>query len=137
MNMLSLTVPVTALSATDMTLGERTAYAGEMTLIGMLTVFAVLALLWGAIAIMKLLMQGHGAQKAETVAPTSDTPAQNTAPVAPVPSPTSVPSGMDDAAVLAAITAAISVIWENEHPGTGFRVVSYRHIEKRSAWNIK
>ena len=43
----------------------------------------------------------------------------------------------DQGAVLAAITAAISVVWESEHPGTGFRVVSYRHIDKRSPWNAK
>ena len=41
----------------------------------------------------------------------------------------------EQGAILAAITAAISVVWESEHPGTGFRVVSYRHITKRSPWN--
>ena len=66
---------------------------------------------------------------------------------APVPAPASVsastpapapaPAVSEDSAVLAAITAAIAVVWEVEHPGTGFRVVSYRHIDKRSAWNTK
>ena len=43
----------------------------------------------------------------------------------------------EQGAILAAITAAISVVWESEHPGTGFRVVSYRHVEKRSPWNAR
>ncbi len=43
----------------------------------------------------------------------------------------------EQGAILAAITAAISVVWESEHPGTGFRVVSYRHVGKRSPWNAR
>lgn len=43
----------------------------------------------------------------------------------------------EQGAILAAITAAIAVVWESEHPGTGFRVVSYRHVEKRSPWNAR
>jgi hypothetical protein len=39
--------------------------------------------------------------------------------------------------LLAAITAAIAVVWESEHPGTGFRVVSYRHVGSRKPWNSK
>ena len=43
----------------------------------------------------------------------------------------------EQGAILAAITAAISVVWESEHPGTGFRVVSYRHVDKRTPWNAR
>ena len=43
----------------------------------------------------------------------------------------------EQGAILAAITAAISVVWESEHPGTGFRVVSYRHVDKHSPWNAR
>ena len=43
----------------------------------------------------------------------------------------------EQGAVLAAITAAIAVVWASEHPGTGFRVVSYRHVEKRAPWNAR
>ena len=51
--------------------------------------------------------------------------------------------GADDITVLKADPYAqrvepegsASVVWESEHPGTGFRVVSYRHITKRSPWN--
>ena len=132
MNMLSLTVPVTTLSAGNMAFGERVAYAGELTLIGMVTIFAVLAILWGAITIMKFLL--HGKEKAKAPSQ-SDAAKQESAVTAPAPAP--VTAGNDDAALLAAITAAIAVVWESEHPGTGFRVVSYRHVEKRSAWNIK
>ena len=60
MKMLSLTTAVKALSANGMTLGERIVYAGQMTLLGMLVIFAVLAILWGAIALMNRIMQGRG-----------------------------------------------------------------------------
>lgn len=48
-----------------------------------------------------------------------------------------VTANAEQSAILAAITAAISVVWESEYPGTGFRVVSYRHIDKRSPWNAR
>ena len=134
MNMLSLTAPVTTLSGGDMAFVERMAYAGQLTLIGMVTIFAVLALLWGAISIMRLLLQDKKDFKKKAAAPQNNVVETTTADV-PVPHPAHAAG--DDAALLVAITAAIAVVWESEHPGTGFRVVSYRHAEKRSAWNQK
>ena len=134
MNMLSLTAPVTTLSGADMAFADRVSYAGQLTLIGMVTIFAVLALLLGAIAIMRVLLQDKKNPKEKAASQNNDVVATPAA-AAPVPQPAL--SGNDDAALLAAITAAIAVVWESEYPGTGFRVVSYRHAEKRSAWNRK
>lgn len=138
MNMLMLTAPVTRLSAGDMIFSDRLSYAGELTLIGMVTIFAVLALLWGSISIMRVLLNGREETRAKKKASSvSESPRQeHEAPVS-APAPAPMPTGNDDAALLAAITAAIAVVWESEHPGTGFRVVSYRHVDKRSAWNMK
>jgi sodium pump decarboxylase gamma subunit len=134
MNMLSLTAPVTMLSGGDMALGDRVAYAGQLTLIGMVTIFAVLALLLGAISVMRVLLQDKNNPKKKAVSQNNDVMEM---PAAVTPAPQPAHSVNDDAALLAAITAAIAVVWEAEHPGTGFRVVSYRHADKRSAWNKK
>ena len=134
MNMLSLNAPVMTLSSGGMAFGERVAYAGQLTLIGMVTVFAVLALLWGAISVMRLFLQDKIKPKRKAVASDKALP-ENRAAAEPTPVPAAAAN--DDGALLAAITAAIAVVWESEYPGTGFRVVSYRHVEKRSAWNKK
>ena len=134
MNMLSLTAPVTTLSGADMAFADRVSYAGQLTLIGMVTIFAVLALLLGAIAIMRVLLQDKKNPREKTASQNNGVVAT---PAATAPAPHPAHSGNDDAALLAAITAAIAVVWESEYPGTGFRVVSYRHAEKRSAWNRK
>ena len=134
MNMLSLNAPVMTLSSGGMAFGERVAYAGRLTLIGMVTVFAVLALLWGAISIMRVLLPSKEKPKRKAIV-SGELSQEHFVDAAPASTP--VPVANDDAALLAAITAAIAVVWESEHPGTGFRVVSYRHVDKRAAWNKK
>lgn len=126
----SLSAPVAALGATDMTLPERISYAGTMTLLGMLVVFAVLTVVWLAIVLMRVFMTS-GEKKVKSESAPASMPTPPPAPVQPQPAPA------DDGALLAAITAAIAVVWESEHPGTGFRVVSYRHVGDRKPWNIK
>jgi sodium pump decarboxylase gamma subunit len=124
----SLSAPVAMLGATDMTLPERISYAGTLTLLGMLVVFSVLAVVWLAIVLMRvILVTAEKTPKKEN----ESAPASNPAPVQAQPVPN------DDGALLAAITAAIAVVWESEHPGTGFRVVSYRHVGSRKPWNSK
>lgn len=46
-----------AAGKTDMTFGERLAEAGQVTLLGMGMVFAVLALLWGVLELFRVIMQ--------------------------------------------------------------------------------
>lgn len=107
-------------------LGERIAYAGRMTLIGMVTVFAALAILWGALALFRTGLAAadkrRAAKTASAVAPA--------APVAPTPTPTPT---ADNGEVVAAITAAISLMLAEENGGNApaFRVVSYRRSGKK------
>lgn len=106
---------------TAMNFGERTAYAGRMTLIGMATVFAALAILWGALELFRIALQrksGEKAPKAPKAAPSAPAPV---APVAPAPT-------TNDSEIVAAITAAVSLMLAEENGGVvpGFRVVSFR-----------
>ena len=114
--------PVAA--ATDMNFGERAAYAGRMLLIGMATVFLSLAILWGALALFRLIMEKAGSAKAKKAAgaKAEATPAAPKAAVA-APAP-----AHDDGALVAAITAAVAAVLAAENGGVtpAFRVVSYR-----------
>ncbi len=108
---------------TAMNFGERTAYAGRMTLIGMATVFAALAILWGALELFRIALQRGSGEKAPK-APAKVTPVAPAAPAAPVsPAPQT-----NDNEIVAAITAAVSLMLAEENGGVvpGFRVVSFR-----------
>ncbi len=93
-----------------MTFWERTVYSGQMLLIGLGTVFAVLSLLWGALEIFRRLV------------PSREKPA-----VKSVQEAKAAPKG-EDPALIAVITAAVAATLAAENGGqpTGFRVVSYR-----------
>ena len=110
--------PVAA--ATNMAFGERVAYAGRMLLIGMATVFLSLAILWGALALFRFMMEKTGARKAAKKAAASSV----IAPAAPV------IETVDDGANVAAITAAVAAVLAAENGGVtpAFRVVSYRRV---------
>ena len=103
------------------TFGENAKSAGTVTLLGMLTIFAVLALLWGVVQLLYLVMPKQKEKKAQTIEPK---------PVEPVAEePTE-----DDGAIVAAITAAILAARTEEGITTGFRVVSFKrtHPGKRT-----
>lgn len=111
---------------------EAWSYAGQMTLLGMLMVFAVLALLWGILAIFKAIFAGKTPKEkkpeAEKTAPLQETPA----PVAEEQS--------DDAELVAVITAAVAAYMSDEgDPAAngGFRVVSFKRVREGRSWNSK
>lgn len=115
---------------------KRIKYAASVTVQGMLMIFSVLALLWGVVAIFKVVLhdipekraakkQALAAAVAEAVVPTEQ-PEQ----IAPVPEE-------DDGEIVAAITAAIAATLASEEYkdqfASGFRVVSFQR--KGGAWN--
>lgn len=128
-----------ALSADYSNLGgsfssERLALAGQMTLLGMVMIFAVLALLWGVLAIFQNVMAGR------TVKPAPATKSAPEADPAPVAAPV---AESDDNEVIAAIIAAAVAAYmadegnaETAYNG-GFRVVSFRRVQGGKAWNSK
>ena len=111
--------------------GEAFKYAGEMTLLGMGMIFTVLALLWGVLAIFKLVF----AEKA----PKTEKP--KAAPVAPA-EPTSVEEAAsamatDDTALIAVLTAAVAAYRDAEGESGGFRVVSFKRASGSRGWNAR
>ncbi len=106
-------------------LSERLALGGQVLILGLGTVFAVLALLWGILELFRIIF-ARPAKKAE--------PAE-----APVSEPETVETETDDGndgEIVAAITAAVAayIDAENEAYGNtaqgGFRVVSYKKLGK-------
>ena len=113
---------------------ERLALAGQMTLLGMGMIFAVLATLWGVLAIFKLIFAKPEKKKAK---PAPEAPKAE--PVV-VPEPVVAPAATDDAELIAVLTAAIAAYEAslgNEVAPGGFRVVSFRRANGGKAWNSK
>ena len=111
---------------------ERWALAGEMILIGMGMVFAVLAILWAVLAIFKLIFaKPEPKEKAE--------PTTKAEPVA-TPEPVVAEKQTDDTELIAILTAAIAAYEAgngNEVAPGGFKVVSFRRANGGKAWNSK
>ena len=111
---------------------ERLALAGQMTLLGMGMVFAVLAILWAVLVVFKLIFAKPEPKKKAEPAPRSE-------PVV-IPEPVAVEEQADDGELIAILTAAI-VAYEascgNEVAPGDFRVVSFRRANGGKAWNSK
>ena len=116
-------------------LGEAVIKAVEVTVLGLGMVFLVLAILWGVLAIFKLLFAGESKAK-------SDGKAEAPTPVAAVEEPEPVAEAQDDGELIAVITAAIEAYRASESGGDenyagGFRVVSFRRAGAGRPWNSK
>ena len=94
--------------------GNILSYGGQMMLIGMCTVFAVLTIIWFSIVALKYLLNNNQSANESKDANTSQPTAQTTA-----------PQYTDDAEIIAVIAAAIAAA-ESENNGLKFRVVSFR-----------
>ena len=110
-------------NAAEMTFSERLSTAGIVSLQGLLTIFLVLTILWGAIELLHYALVGRKekAAKKESVAP-AEAPVESAAPVVETPAPVV----SDDGAIIAAITAAISAQLASDGYTGGFRVVSFK-----------
>jgi sodium pump decarboxylase gamma subunit len=117
------------LAANGMTMSERLSEAGVMIVLGVLMVFAVLA----TIMIVLMIMERVFAKKGKSEAPKKEAAPK----VAPAPAPAPVVQ-QDDGAVIAAITAAISLMLAESGDATyqgGFRVVSFKRSNRNTPWN--
>ena len=106
------------LAADTMTWGERASTAGIVTLQGMVTIFLVLAILWGGIEVMHRVIVGKPKKTVKKMV--EETPAPKTF---------GVP---DESEVVAAIVAAISAMREEQGQTGGFRVVSFKRAGSNS-----
>ena len=114
---------------------QRIEWAIKVTLQGMLMVFAVLALLWGVVAVFKVFLHDIPEKKAAKKAALAKAVQEVAAPEAEA-EVEAVPAE-DDGEIVAAITAAIAAMLQSEeYKGqfeSGFRVVSF--TRKGGAWN--
>lgn len=117
------------LDATAMPLNERLLEGGKVFLIGMVTVFAVLALLWLVMALFRVLFHKKNTDEdTANVIKVDDVPSLENIPLA-----TSVSS--DDTQLIAVITAAIAAYNASAGNALPFRVVSYRRSAGAGGWN--
>lgn len=114
-----------ALRVSGRTFAEDAKEAGTVTLLGMVAIFAVLALLWLLIEILHRTLtrpekpvepEAHAFQPKATAAPVVEAAPEAAA---------------DDGALVAAITAAISAAMAEEGYTGGFRVVSFKRSSVR------
>lgn len=116
------------------TFGERASYALSHTGVGMLIIFAVLAVIWAVLAVFKVIFAGKTDKKekvAETPEKKSEVVPSTPAPVATVP----IAASSTDEEIVAAITAAITLMREAEGTSGTFRVVSFRRTGGARPWN--
>ena len=110
--------------------GERLALAGQMTLIGMGMIFAVLALLWAVLAIFKIVFARPKKEKKTETPVAQPTPA--------IEEPVATVTEANDDELIAVITAAVAAYMAQEDPDaapSGFRVVSFRRANGGRSWN--
>ncbi len=128
LNFAALTTPVE--DAASLSNAEKLTEGLTVLLLGMATVFAVLAILWLVLALFKVIFYRENKPAEKKV----KTPAPAPKP-APAPAPVPAPAAADDAALVAAITAAIAAYTANDTAfASGFRVVSFRRSEHASPW---
>ena len=109
-------------TALAMSFGERAAYAGKVFLIGVMTVFAALVVLWLVLVLFRKFVAYFNGEDLEVEA-------KEPAPT-PVAAPVPVAQAASDDALIAVITAAVAAALAEENGGAvpGFRVVSFQKI---------
>ena len=103
--------------------------AGTVSLLGMVAIFAVLALLWFLIELLhRALAEKNEPSDVDEVQATQPKDVES----APTPVAESAPvAAADDGALIAAITAAISAAMAEDGYTGGFRVVSFKRASVR------
>lgn len=121
----------------SLSMSEKLAISGEMILRGMGTVFLVLFILWGVIAIFgKLASGGRPKEKSPKTSPKVDE--KKPAPAADVKKETPAPvqTVRNDDSIIAAIIAAVEAYRAEEGlSGLPYRVVSFKRKSGRKSWN--
>lgn len=114
------------------TVGEKLSTGLTVMLLGIITVFAVLAILWIVLLLFRVIF--YREKKAEPKAP--QMPVQIPVSVSATAETKPAAPAEDNGAIIAAITAAIAAYTEgDEEFASGFRVVSFRRAEHASPWN--
>ena len=119
-------------AAPSMSISERLLYGLQVFVIGICTVFIVLAILWGVMALFKLFFYTIPNNKKNTqksgidVKKVENVPSLEEIPLAPP---------ANDTQLIAVITAAIAAYNNSCGNALPFRVVSYRRTAGAGGWN--
>ena len=111
--------------ATQQPLSEKLAIGAEVAIMGILIVFSVLAIIWGALEIFRVIFYELPKKKAEKQAAKAAVEVTTAGPTVIEEEP--VQNVRDEGEILAAITAAIALMTEKQP--SSFRVVSFRRVE--------
>ena len=118
-------------------IAENFTEAIEQTVLGMLMIFAVLAILWGCIELLRLILSAVQKKKSSKVSKEDANEAKNntfdderTAQKEETPAPQ---SGAGEGEIVAAITAALAEYLGRPEPT--FRVVSFKKVSGDAHWN--
>ena len=120
---------------------ESLAFAGQVTLLGMGMIFAVLGALWGILAVFKLIFVGKApkaskqskSMKTQPVKVVEQTQSKKEDVAVNAPKNETATS---DTTLIAILTAAVAAYREEEGASGEFRVVSFKRTSAR-AWNAK
>jgi sodium pump decarboxylase gamma subunit len=107
--------------------------AGVVSLMGMVTIFVVLALLWAAVEIMHRVLHRDEKAKKSTEASAPTTVGTDDAAIAAAIA-AALAAAEDDGAVVAAITAAITAARAEAGETGAFRVVSFKRVERKRGY---
>ncbi len=114
---------------------ERWAYAGRMTLLGMVMIFSVLGLLWAVLSVFKYVMVGKSPKAEKPKSAVAEAVAESVAVAEDEP----IVPATDDGELVAVIAAAIAAYRASEGmdaiDASAFRVVSFRRATNGRAWN--
>ncbi len=118
-------------------MGERLTYGLQMTATGLLTVFAVLGIIFFAMQITRMVLH-RNAEKPAAAAPQPIAPLS--APVTRAEAPAAPTAPASDDALIAVLTAAVAAVLADEAAAAGtpvpsFRVVSFQRSSRGRSWN--
>lgn len=126
----------TVLLSTEMGLFERLSYGAQVFVVGMLTVFSALAILWGVMVLFKIFMYDLPQKKAHKKAAAELEAAAPQSEAAPdITDDNDSSAADDDAQLIAVITAAIEAYSGDTGSALPFRVVSYKRVRGANGWS--
>lgn len=127
MKLTVFSLSATAGTEEALSFGERASQAGIVFLQGMLTIFLVLIILWGAIELMHVILHGSKAKKKKKIKTFIEPSPAEAATEHSEEKAFGTPE--DDGAVIAAIVAAIRAMRGEEGDTGAFRVVSFKRAD--------
>lgn len=120
------------LNSGALSISEKLSIGGQVTLLGMGTVFSVLVLLWGLVEVLHMLL-GYKTEKKVSAPKKVEAPAPVVESVATQVTAESVPApSTDDLAIIAVITAAVAAA-SGQSPSS-FRVVSFKRANNKFSY---